>query len=57
MTERRDDAPAEQLDETIPGGKYLAPDGKTFVDANGNEIKATDDAKQPDARTAPKKDG
>lgn len=33
------DAPVERLDETVPGGKYLAADGKTFVDANGNPVK------------------
>ena len=31
------EAEEKQLDETIPGGRYIV-DGKT-VDANGNEIK------------------
>lgn len=37
MTDK-EKAPAK-LDETVPGGKYLAADGKTFVDANGEPIK------------------
>lgn len=24
--------------ETIPGGRYLRPDGKTWVDANGDPV-------------------
>jgi len=32
------DAPERRLDETVPGGKYLAADGKTFVDANGEPL-------------------
>ncbi len=28
-------APDVRLDEIEPSGKYLAADGKTFVDANG----------------------
>jgi hypothetical protein len=36
-------APAPQvepkkLDETVPGGRYLLPDGKTLVDADGKRI-------------------
>ncbi len=29
---------AQRLDETVAGGKYLAADGKTFVDANGEPV-------------------
>ncbi len=35
-----DEKAAATPDTTVPGGKYLAADGKTFVDANGNELKA-----------------
>ncbi len=28
-----------RLDTTIPGGRYLAADGKTFIDADGQSIK------------------
>lgn len=31
-------APERRFDETEPGGKYLAADNKTFVDANGEPI-------------------
>lgn len=30
-----------RLDTTDPGGRYLAADGKTLVDANGEPIKGT----------------
>ena len=33
--------------ETIPGGKYLAADGKTFVDAWGKPIEVKEEAKEP----------
>lgn len=39
---------ADRLDETIPGGRYLAADGQTYVDAWGNPI-----ADQPAATDAP----
>lgn len=32
------EAEANRADETIPGGRYLAADGKTLVNANGEEI-------------------
>ncbi len=39
------DTPEERrFDETVPGGKYLATDGKTFVDANGEPLKGKGDA-------------
>lgn len=56
---------SERPDETIPGGKYLSPDGKRFVNANGEDIgAATEQAKaepakadaKPAAQAAPKKD-
>jgi hypothetical protein len=56
---------SERLDETIPGGKYLSPDGKRFVDANGNDIGAVNEQAnaepdkadvKPAAKAAPKKD-
>lgn len=34
--------------ETVPGGKYLAADGKTFVDAWGNPIEVKSEAKPSD---------
>ena len=37
----------QQFDETVEGGKYLAPDGKTLVDANGNPLKATTSDAKP----------
>ena len=45
--------------ETIPGGKYLAADGKTFVDAWGKPIEVKEQADKPKPaprRTATKKD-
>lgn len=33
--------------ETVPGGKYLAADGKTFVDAWGKPIEVKDEAEKP----------
>lgn len=51
------DEQAARLDETIPGGKYLAADGKTFVNANGEpiEVEEPKPAPKPKAKTA--KDG
>lgn len=40
----------QRLDETIPGGRYLADDGKTFVNANGEPL----DASKPEPKPAPK---
>lgn len=34
------DAQESQLDKTEPGGRYVAADGKTLVDANGEPIKS-----------------
>ncbi len=43
-----EDANAAPIDpeasETVPGGKYLAADGKTFVDANGEPLDGKGDA-------------
>jgi len=36
--EAREEAERKQLDETEPGGKYLATDGKTFVNAEGEPL-------------------
>ncbi len=36
--EAREEAERKQMDETIPGGKYLASDGKTFVNADGEPL-------------------
>lgn len=48
----------KRLDETVPGGKYLAADGKAFVDAWGKDLTgaaaAKDDAK-PDAKSDARK--
>jgi hypothetical protein len=41
------DEQTTRLDETIPGGKYLAADGKTFVDANGEPITVKDEKPEP----------
>ena len=48
MTDKTDKAEAKEAaaaaeeaaaaGETIPGGKYLAADGKTLVDANGEPL-------------------
>ncbi len=38
---------SDSQNETIPGGKYLAADGKTFVDAWGNPIKVKEEAEKP----------
>lgn len=50
---------AQRLDQTIPGGKYLARDGKTYVDAWGKPIKqespkqaSTADKPQSDSKKA-----
>lgn len=39
IVEAQEQAQRQTLDETEPGGRYLLPDGKTFVDANGEPIK------------------
>jgi hypothetical protein len=44
-----DETSDKRSDETVPGGKYLAGDGKTLVDANGNELKAEKPSTQKDA--------
>lgn len=38
------------MTETIPGGKYLAADGETFIDAWGKPIEVAEEtvAKQPE---------
>ena len=41
--------------ETIPGGRYLAADGETFVNANGEPIEAPKPAPKAKAK-APAKD-
>ena len=50
---------SESQNETIPGGKYLARDGKTYVDAWGNpiEVKVEADKPKPSPKPAAKKDG
>lgn len=32
------------IEQMVPGGKYLRPDGKTYVDANGNVLKGDPDS-------------
>ena len=47
------------MGETIPGGKYLAADGKTFVDAWGKPIEVKTEAEKPEPKAkkpAEKKD-
>lgn len=45
------------MGETIPGGKYLAADGKTFVDAWGKPIEVKEEKPEPKAKKpAEKKD-
>ncbi len=38
----------ERPDETIPGGRYLSPDGKRFVDANGEDIGPVKEQAKPE---------
>lgn len=54
-----------QFDQTIPGGKYLAADGVTYIDAWGKPIAVdepepkadeTPDEPEPKAKPATKKD-
>jgi hypothetical protein len=42
------------MTETIPGGKYLAADGVTYIDAWGKPIAM--DEPEPKAKPATKKD-
>lgn len=52
-----------RIDETVPGGKYLAADRKTFVDAWGRPLKdAAPEGDRPEAtaedaapKTAPRR--
>ena len=39
LAEASVEAERKQLDETVEGGKYLASDGKTLVNANGEPLK------------------
>jgi hypothetical protein len=39
LAEAAVEAEEKQLDETVPGGRYLLDDGETMVDANGQPIK------------------
>lgn len=40
------------MTETIPGGCYLAADGKTYVDANGEPVSAENVAKFKELQAA-----
>lgn len=49
-----DDAQDQRLDVTVPGGKYLAPDGKTFVDANGKPLEKDESPRSGSAKSGGK---
>lgn len=39
LAEAAQEAEEKQIDETVPGGKYLLDDGETLVDSSGKPIK------------------
>jgi hypothetical protein len=38
LAEAAQEAEEKQLDETVPGGKYLLSDGETMVNADGKPL-------------------
>lgn len=42
LAEAAREAEEKQLDETVPGGRYLLDDGETMVDAEGKPVKDKD---------------